>query len=79
MPQLNVGTIRGNSPNFRVELDANSTLEMASELRINAQSYIPMPTGTTAQRPSPPEPGSTRYNTTISRLETWTGSNWIQI
>ncbi len=44
MPQLNVGTIRGNSPNFRVELDANSTLEMASELRINAQSYIPMPT-----------------------------------
>ena len=49
MPELNVATVRGLSPGFQVTLDENSTLEMASDLRISGQSYIPLPSKTTAK------------------------------
>ena len=76
---LNVGSIQGNSPNFTIDLDAGSRLRLASDLRVNQQQYIPLPSGTTAQRPSDSYPGSIRYNTTISKLEIWTGTPWFSI
>ena len=33
--QVNVGTIQGNSPNFRVSIKDNTTLKMDSDLRVN--------------------------------------------
>jgi len=38
---------------------------------------LKIPSGTTAQRPSNPQNGYTRFNTTIGQLETWNGSAWI--
>ena len=35
------------------------------------------PLGNTAQRPTSPERGYTRYNTQLERVETWNGTNWI--
>ena len=46
-------------------------------LKIDNVSGMVVPQGTTAQRPSSPEVGHTRYNLTLEYLETWNGSNWI--
>lgn len=39
---------------------------------------VQIPAGTTAQRPSSPKTGETRWNTDSIALETWTGSAWLQ-
>lgn len=41
-----------------------------------ASSYISIPSGTTAQRPSSSIQGSIRFNTTISKLEFYNGTEW---
>jgi len=46
-------------------------------LKIDNTSGMVVPQGTTAQRPTSPEVGHTRYNLTLEYLETWNGSNWI--
>lgn len=40
-------------------------------------SGLVLPRGTTAQRPSNPQVGLTRFNTSLSASETWDGSSWI--
>ena len=42
----------------------------------NVNGMIP-PLGNSAQRPTSPEVGNTRYNTQLERVETWNGTNWI--
>jgi len=44
-----------------------------------ATDYLKIPTGTTAQRPSSPNAGYIRFNTTISAVETYDGTKWIEI
>jgi hypothetical protein len=41
--------------------------------------YFDLPAGTTAQRPGSPATGMIRYNTTESKYEIYTGSEWQQI
>ena len=41
--------------------------------------FVKLPSGTTAQRPSSPEKGYSRYNTTDNKLEFWTGTVWQQL
>lgn len=41
--------------------------------------FIKLPSGTTAQRPSSPEKGYSRYNTTDNKLEFWNGTVWQQL
>ena len=41
--------------------------------------FIQLPSGTTAQRPSSPEQGYSRYNTTDNKLEYWNGTEWQQL
>jgi len=41
--------------------------------------YLPLATGTTAQRPSSPVVGATRLNTTTGYLEIYNSGNWIQL
>ena len=43
---------------------------------INETSSTYIPSGTTAARPGSPATGNTRYNTTISMLEFYDGTNW---
>ena len=38
-----------------------------------------LPSGTTAQRPSSPVAGATRFNTSLSQTEYYNGSNWIGV
>jgi hypothetical protein len=38
--------------------------------------FVKLPSGTTAQRPSSPEKGYSRYNTTDNKLEYWNGTIW---
>lgn len=40
---------------------------------------LKIPTGTNAQRPGSPEPGSIRYNTESNQVEGWTGLNWVPL
>lgn len=75
--QISVATIRGLSPNFRIDITEESTLEMGCDLNITVQKYIPFPSGTTAERPADPIYGSFRYNSTESRFEFYDGSSWI--
>ena len=63
-----------SSSNFIVNL-TNTTGE--AFLKIDNTSGMVVPQGTTAQRPTSPEVGHTRYNLTLEYLETWNGSNWI--
>ena len=44
-----------------------------------ATDYLKIPTGTTAQRPSSPSAGYIRFNTTISAVETYDGTKWVEI
>jgi hypothetical protein len=47
---------------------------------INDTSYIIVPVGTTAQRPSSPTVGYVRYNTDLGYLEMYSaGNNWIKL
>ena len=41
--------------------------------------FVKLPSGTTAQRPSSPEKGYSRYNTTDNKLEYWNGAIWQQL
>ena len=41
--------------------------------------FVKLPSGTTAQRPSSPEKGYSRYNTTDNKLEFWNGIIWQQL
>jgi len=41
--------------------------------------FVKLPSGTTAQRPSSPEEGYSRYNTTDNKLEFWNGTIWQQL
>jgi len=43
-----------------------------------ATDYLKIPTGTTAQRPSSPEAGYIRFNTTVSKFEIYNGTDWTE-
>ncbi len=56
-----------------------NTTSPTVSFQINATDAIGIPSGTTAQRPSSPPVGSTRYNTTTGVLEVFNGTCWQNI
>ena len=62
------------SPLTHNEMDAN--LSAITE-QTSATGAVKGSSGTTAQRPATPVEGYTRFNTTLSRHETYNGSTWI--
>lgn len=46
-----------------------------------ANQYIRISGGTTAERPSAPQPGMIRFNTSdpVPFLEFYNGSNWVRV
>lgn len=44
---------------------------------ISGTGAVPLPTGTTAQRPASPSAGMTRFNTDYKTVETYDGTSWI--
>jgi hypothetical protein len=45
----------------------------------SSTGFFALPKGTTAQRPSSPQNGYTRYNTTLSYVEYYTGGAWYPV
>lgn len=69
------GTLELGSNN-NIDLIINNLqnkIESNLPVEINATSHIKLPTGTTAQRPSSPNNGDFRYNSTTNKLEYFDG------
>lgn len=49
-----------------------------SGINILSDGFI-VPTGNTAQRPSDPQVGEIRFNTSIAKLEGYEGTAWVNI
>ena len=49
------------------------------ELSCSGTSRLKLPVGTTAQRPGSPATGDTRVNSTLSQVEAYDGSAWINL
>ena len=65
-------------------VSAGSTVRMNALDTINASVVsasvdLDIPSGTTSQRPAVPTAGSFRYNTTLSALEFYDGTNWRSV
>lgn len=43
------------------------------------KEVIKVPSGTTEQRPTPPEQGMLRFNTTLNKFEGYNGSVWVEL
>ena len=69
----NLGLALAASPTF------TGTATFAGNVLMSGTGTLDLPVGTTAQRPSSPNNGMIRYNTTLSRYEGYSGSAWSQI
>jgi len=84
MGVLNVGSLQGNFPNYRITLSNDSELDIASQLLLTNQTYVPLPANTTdgfastAGGPRGYVKGQLRYNTTTQKPELYDGVNWIE-
>ena len=77
-----MSTIRAGNTNttaVTVTADLTGQLNLESQngiVNINGTGALDLPTGTTGQRPGSPSSGMTRYNTTISAVEVYNGTEW---
>lgn len=66
--------------NNNIEFDnTQNRIIFNAATRFDTTNYIKMPSGTTGQRPSSPEQGYIRYNTTDNDLEYYDGISWVKI
>ena len=75
--ELRVGSLQGNSPNFRVTID--DTLIVRGSFNISQQQYMPVPSGTQAQRPAKSAEGSLYFNTTDAKMQIYAKNEWRNI
>ena len=50
-----------------------------SDQNNTSTGYFGLPAGTTAQRPGSPAAGNTRFNTSLTQMEVYTGSAWVEL
>lgn len=80
MSTLKTNAIRNaNASSDGVTLGSDGTIAVPNELTLSSNKHVVLPSGTTAQRAGSPPNYSLRYNTTLSELEFWDGSNWNTI
>ena len=80
MGKINVGNLEGNFPNYRITLHEDSEMAVDSQLIIQNQQYMPLPSNTTeafAAATQSFRQGQVRWNTTINDLEVFTGTAWV--
>ena len=75
--ELRVGSLQGYSPNFRVTID--DTLIVRGSFNISQQQYMPVPSGTQAQRPAKSAEGSLYFNTTDTKMQIYPKNEWRNI
>ena len=74
MSTLKTNAIRNaNASSDGVTLNSDGTIAIPSD------KHVVLPSGTTAERAGSPPNYSLRYNTTLSELEFWDGTNWNTI
>lgn len=59
-----------------LNIQTNSTPTAVADKDSTSTGYFDLPSGTTAQRPSSPNTGYIRFNTTINLSEYWDGTIW---
>tara|TARA_B100000035_G_C20793562_1_gene462265 strand:+ start:208 stop:444 length:237 start_codon:yes stop_codon:yes gene_type:complete len=72
--ELQVANILGNSPNFRVTVD--DTLIVRGVFNLSQQGYIPVPYGTTLQRPTKTAEASLYFNTDEGKMQLFAIGEW---
>ena len=66
------------SPLSYNEMDSNlNNLNIYKVEKTSDTGAATLPSGTTAQRDSSPAIGDTRFNTTLGKTETYTGTRWV--
>ena len=58
---------------------ASATPASVSDQANTSTGYFDLPAGTTAERPASPATGMIRYNTTESKYEVYSGTNWLPL
>lgn len=72
MSELRVQSITGIAPNFSVTLEDGSTLDISSDLRVNGQSFVPVPSYSAgSQRKFLQKEGAIRFNQATQKIEVW--------
>ena len=69
----NLGLALAASPTF------SGTATFSGNVLLSGTGTLDLPSGTTAQRPGSANNGMIRYNSTLSRYEGYSGSEWIQL
>jgi hypothetical protein len=67
-------TTDGTNASWATITDPTPTV--VSDQNNTSTGYFDLPAGTTAQRPSSPNAGFVRFNTTLDQLEQYTGDGW---
>ena len=66
--------------NFLQEVNISNFLEVEGNVKIDSTGYLQLPLGTTAQRPSSPQKGMIRYNSSLDEVEVYArgpeGNSW---
>ena len=80
MSRIQVNEINGPSDNnFGVEFDSGNNLVIGGTLNLRQFSHFSIPTGNTAQRPSPAQAGMIRLNSELNQVEVYTGTDWQKV
>ena len=64
-----------NGTSWRATVTA--TTVASYDTSTTSTGYLALPSGNTVQRPPTPTVGNTRWNTTLSVAEVWTGTSWF--
>ena len=82
MSEIKVSKLKGIGASLnQVSIPPGNDLRIGAEGTIDMRSTgaLQLPTGNTASRPGSPNPGYMRFNTEISRVEFYTGSDWLPL
>lgn len=63
----------------QVSITSGHELRVEGILNLVGTGALQLPSGTTGQRPGSPQIGYTRWNTDDTKVETWNGSEWVQL
>jgi hypothetical protein len=80
MSTIRAGTTTTTALQTTGDTTGNIVLQPDSGIAtVNATGALTVPVGTTAQRPSSPTNGMTRYNTSTNALESYLNGNWTVV
>tara|TARA_Y100001937_G_C7091610_1_gene318029 strand:- start:144 stop:1166 length:1023 start_codon:yes stop_codon:yes gene_type:complete len=80
MSQIRVEKLIANSDhNFEIRMSDSAHLLIRGGYAADPDSGLILPVGTTAERPSSPDAGQIRFNTTEGTVEGYNGTSWVNL